>query len=146
MADDLAADDDRYVDDVNDEDGGADQPPLTLIAAGLLGAALGAGLGLLASRALAAEAPSYGEQARRHAARAGRDAARAGRDVTRRVERVGRGVRRGSVQGAEDALETVAAAARALVRTRAEVGERVDRELRALRKLVRRSRRRGWLR
>lgn len=118
---------------------GMAQSPVALVTAGLLGAAIGAGLGLLASRALAAEVPSYGEQARRHAARAGRE-------VARRVERVGRGGRRGRSHDAEDALETVAAAARALGRTRDEIGDRVDRELRALRKLVRRGRRRGWLR
>lgn len=145
MADDLAADDARDPDAEETEGadelaaGDAEQSPVALVAAGLLGAALGAGLGLLASRALTAGAPSYGEAVRRQARRAGRG-------VARRVEQTGRGVRRGAAQGADDTLETVAAAARALVRTRAEVGERIDRELRALRKLVRRGRRRGWLR
>lgn len=117
-----------------------DEPsPIALVAAGLLGAALGAGLGLLASRAVEAEDASRAERAR-HAA------VRAGRKLGSGVQRAGRGVRRGGTHGGDGGLEALAAAARALGRTRDELGERVDRELREVRKLVRRGRRRGWLR
>ncbi len=95
----------EHDDDVNLDEAGEtaeenERAIATLIAGGLLGAALGAGLGLLASRAAAPPPP-------------------------------------------------VSLPRRAAYRTRDELedfAERIERELRALRRLVRRGRRRGWLR
>ena len=81
-----------------DEAEETDRAVATLIAGGLLGAAIGAGLGLLASRASAPE-PAFSPR-------------------------------------------------RAVRRTRHELedfAERIERELRDLRRLVKRQRRRGWL-
>ncbi len=96
--DDLTA---AYADATAEE---SDRAMATLIAGGLLGAALGAGLGLLASRAAAASEPPPPPPAwpRRAAARS------------------------------RDELDDYA--------------RRIERELRALRRLVTRQRRRGWLR
>jgi hypothetical protein len=115
--------------------------PGTLVAAGLLGAALGAGIGLLLSRGTA-DGPAALDRTRRAAARARRDVAR---DTARAVTNVGRATRRGGAGVADDAGEALAAAARSLARTREELRERVERELREVRRLVRRGRRRGWL-
>jgi gas vesicle protein len=118
--------------------GGSDEPSRAgLLAAGLLGAALGAGLGLLAARA------ADDERRASLADEAARRTARARRDVGRKAERAARTVRRGSAEAADDASEAIAAAVRALGRTREEFGDRIDRELRALRKVARRQR--GWL-
>ena len=107
--------------------------------AGLIGAALGAGLGLLAGRAVIEERESFAEAAMRRASRARRD-------LGRKAQRAERAVRRGGSAAADDAGEALAAAVRAIGRTREEFGDRIERELRALRKLARGSRRRGWLR
>jgi hypothetical protein len=83
----------------------SDRAMATLIAGGLLGAALGAGLGLLASRAAGA--------------------------------------------AAEPPPPPAAWPRRAVARSRDELDDyarRIERELRALRRLVTRQRRRGWLR
>ncbi len=83
-----------------DEAEETDRAVATLIAGGLLGAAIGAGLGLLASRAAAPPEPAFSPR-------------------------------------------------RAVRRTRHELeefAERIERELRDLRRVVTRQRRRGWLR
>jgi hypothetical protein len=98
--DDLTA---AYADATAEE---SDRAMATLIAGGLLGAALGAGLGLLASRAAGAAA-------------------------------------------AEPPPPPAAWPRRAVARSRDELDDyarRIERELRALRRLVTRQRRRGWLR
>jgi hypothetical protein len=96
--DDLTA---AYADATAEEN---DRAMATLIAGGLLGAALGAGLGLLASRAAAAAAAPPPPPARS----------------------------RRTVARSRDELDDYA--------------RRIERELRALRRLVTRQRRRGWLR
>jgi hypothetical protein len=126
-------------DDVQHEDEYHDEPsPVSLVAAGLLGAALGAGLGLLAGRAVSEERDSLAEAAARRAARARRE-------VSRTAQRADRVVRRGAADAIDETGEAIAAAVRALGRTREEFGDRIDRELRVLRKLARGKRRRGWL-
>ena len=87
--------------DVDDQAEETERAVATLVAGGLLGAAIGAGLGLLASRAAAPPPPP------------------------------------------------AFSPRRALQRTRGEFedfAERIERELRELRRLVKRQRRRGWLR
>jgi hypothetical protein len=86
---------------VGDDEGLDDEREIaTLVAAGLLGAAVGAGIGLLLSRAAVPPEPAFSPR-------------------------------------------------RAVARTRGELedfAERIERELRSLRRLVKRQRRRGWLR
>ena len=96
-------DDEITAADVDDQAEETERAVATLIAGGLLGAAIGAGLGLLASRAGAAPA----------------------RPLPRPGPR------------------------RAVERTRRELDDfagRIEREIRELRRLVTRQRRRGWLR
>jgi hypothetical protein len=94
-------DDEMTAADVDEQAEETERAVATLIAGGLLGAAIGAGLGLLASRAAASPPPP------------------------------------------------LARPRRAVARTRRELDDfagRVERELRELRRLVLRQRRRGWLR
>jgi hypothetical protein len=94
-------DDEMTAADVDDQAEETERAVATLIAGGLLGAAIGAGIGLLASRAAAPPPPA------------------------------------------------VARPRRVVARTRRELDDfagRVERELRELRRLVLRQRRRGWLR
>lgn len=134
MADDRTDDelDPAYTDDLDadpaapeagDEDGPDQRTPAEIAAFALLGAAIGAGLGFLASRALAEPPPI--ERARRVVRRPVRRAARAGEAAF------------------GDASDAIGEAVRALGRTREELGDRIEHELRALRKMVRKSRRRG---
>jgi hypothetical protein len=126
-------------DEAHAEEFAAEPSPVAFVAAGLLGAAIGAGLGLLARRAVADDRAALAEVAARRAARARRE-------VSRRAERAERAVRRGTVAAVDETGDAIAAAVRALGRTREEFSDRIDRELRTLRKLARGKRRRGWLR
>lgn len=97
---------------------GDDREPTDLLIAGLIGAALGAGLGLLAARAMAEEVPPVVSAARRLRKRAGRAI-----DRTPSVRDVGSAVS----QVVEDARERVEQA--------------VQRELRQMQRAMRRRRR-----
>jgi monoamine oxidase len=110
--------------------GGADaEEPGTLIAAALIGAAIGAGLGLLASRALEDEGVSVMLRSARR---------RAGREIRRRSRAA---ARLGSAAG-EAIGDTRDSIADLAARARDSFEDVLQREVRQLRKAARRQRRR----